>query len=180
MATLIPVDKHGWLDYQGKIYLIRTYKESGNEADFQFDGTLCKQGSVGGFVVASFESKNKYFNSDYWYKKTAWGKEYPDKVYFKTNKRDLYSYFEKTGKAYEDGLKRYEALWAKEQAEADAQARPAENILKSIIRAAVKASGMKLMFPYKDTAYGNNWYEAYVPLTDEKGDRYLLTWENCD
>lgn len=180
MATPIPVDKHGWLDYQGKIYLIRPNNESGNEAYFQFDGTLCRQRSVRGFVAASFESKNKYFNSNYWYKKTAWGKDYPEKVYFKTNKRDLWNEFETTGKALNDAIKRHEARWKKEQAEADAQARPAENILKSIIRAAVKASGMKLTFPYEDMAYGNNWYEAYVPVLDEKGDKYLLTWENCD
>jgi len=177
---MIPVDKYRWLDYQGKIYLIRPYSESGNEADFQFDGTLCKQSSIRGFVVASFESKNKYFNSSYWYKKTSWGKDYPNKVYFKTNKRDLWIEFDTTAKPDKEAMKRYEAMWKKEQEEADAQARPAENILKSIIRAAVKACGMKLMFPYTDMAYGNKWYEAYVPLMDEKGVRYLLTWENCD
>lgn len=180
MADLIPVDENGWIDYKGLVYLIKRSDEIGNRADFQINGTLCNQSSIRGFVVASFESKNKYFNPSYWYKKTAWGKYYPEKVYFKTNKRDLYSYFEKTGKAYKDGLKRYEALWAKEQAEADAQARPAENILKSIVRAAVKSSGMKLNFPYDETKYGVDWYEAYVPLIDEKGVFYILTWENCD
>lgn len=28
--------------------------------------------------------------------------------------------------------------------------------------------------------YGDCWYEAHIPLKDKKGNKYLLTWKNCD
>ena len=184
MKILIPTDEHGWLDYKGEAYLIKPTTEPSSNADFQYNGTMCFQGSVQGFVVANFATKSKYYNPDYWYKKTSWGSDYPNKIYFDTRKvGNLWKHSESTAKVKESSKafdKRWDAVWAKIDVEADKYARPADKVLKAIIREAEKHSGLKLHFAFDDMSYGVHWWEAYVMLKDDKDTSYVLTWENCD
>lgn len=180
----IPITNDGYINYiigsskRSQIFLIKPCHE-GITGMYQYDGTLCKQGSVRGFVVCSFESKNKYFNPDFWYKKTAWGDDYPNKIYFDLEERDHYEEMEKmyassnSDKLVEDYYKGLDEV-------ANSQARPVENILKSIIRSTEKAFGAGLHFVHEDKSYGEHWFEAHVPLQDKMGNRYILTWANCD
>ena len=181
MTTLIPTTEHGWLDYNGKAYLIKPTTEPSSSANFQYNGNMCFQGSVEGFVVATFFTKSKYYNPNYWYKKTSWGNDYPNNIFFDTrNVGKLWRHFDNATSKYKYSGKRWDAFWKKIDAEADKYARPADKVLKAIIREAEKHSGLKLHFAFDDTSYGTHWWEAYVMLKDDKDTLYILTWQNCD
>lgn len=118
--------------------------------------------------------------------KTCWGNEYPKKIYFDVGDRlgKLWMEFDSTSKEHTGGVKTRErewnALWKKQDEEATKLARPAENVLKAIIKQVAKHSGLKLRFAYENTDYGDSWWDARVPLLDDEDHHYLLTWENCD
>lgn len=159
----IPVNYRGRLEYNNKIYII---KEGGQRphASFQFDGIMCRQGVVTGRVEECFQSKSKWFDSKWWYKKTCWGNEFPQKLYFHDNE---FPY------SYETSSKKLDKL-------ADQYARPSENILKAILKNVEKHTDKKYEFRYpEETDYGKYWFEAYIPLKLGKTN-YLLTWKNCD
>jgi hypothetical protein len=178
MKARIPTTHENWIDYkEGNVYLI-SYDSKGNRGDFQYDGTSCRQNSVTGYAAYKFQSVSKYFNPNFWYKKTCWGNDYPHKIYFDT-KREIKAlvaplmYMSHT-------RKERESLWKKIDKEADKYARPSANILKAIIKEASTKTGLTLEPDFENMNYGISWWEAYVPVIDENCNRYILTWQNCD
>lgn len=174
MKTKDFIDERGWLKYNGKVFLL-SLEESEDETDitFQVDGTACRQANINCHIVDFWETKDKYFNEDFWYSKTSWGNNYPKEIFFgKTvSDNEMAGYYDLM---MHDSSQVMELVTPK--------AKPSKNILKNIIDNACKHSGKKLKFSevYENTDYGVYWFEAYVPLVDDKDNYYVLTWENCD
>lgn len=185
---LIPTETEwggDWIDYKKSVYLIRA-DEEGNTGNFQFDGTSCAQGSIKGLIHAQFQTKGKYFNEDWWYKKTSWGEDYPTKVYFDTAKiAEEWSDSIYGPELTDDEWVKLQKVLRKKQDEAAAvYGRPAEKMLANIIKTAEKKTGIDIDidFPDGNTDYGVNWHEAYVPVKFGKKLEHsgILTWMNCD
>jgi len=173
----IPVEKTwggNWIKYDGKVLLLKQ-DPKGTIGNWQWQGVQCSQQSIKGFVVAEFESKSKYFNSEFWYKKTCW-MDHENLLFFKTpafhksskiDAETLYSLLlsDKKFKKLEDICRPY--------------SKPVHNVLKAILKEASKKTGLKLELDIVDLRYGRYWGEAYVPVVIDN-ERYVLTWMNCD
>ena len=62
----IPINKHGWLDYQNMCYVIKL-DVNGSIAKYQYNGIVCMQGIVRGYVVATIKNSFKWFDYKWWY-----------------------------------------------------------------------------------------------------------------
>ncbi len=181
--------QYAYINYgkEGRSIFVIELNENGNTVNIQYDGVSCKQPTVKGFIFKEFESKNKYFNPTFWYKKTSWGERYPACIYFKEDNEidkldcdwdildkmpvgpERTHYVETCSKAF----------WDRAKELANQQARPVNNILKNILGDVRRKTGIEFELDFYDTDYGYNWAEAYIPL-EYKGKHYLLTWSNCD
>jgi hypothetical protein len=172
----IPVDhtEYGdWITYGGKVLLLKP-DSNGNGGDWQWQGTMCRQNSLTGFIAAEFVSRSKYFNEDFWYKKTSWMDD-EGLLFFITPS------FTKSAKITDDEM--YDLLLSEKKFKTlrniiRPYSRPVANVMKTILREASRKTGLKIDF-WDDIEYGNHWGEAYVPVivNDEK---MVLTWMNCD
>lgn len=162
----IPIDSHDWIDYRGNVFIIE-YNSNGNFGNYQYDGTLCKQGCVEGFIFKSFKTKNKWFNPNWWYKKTYWATD-TAKLYFDTGRIK-----------HNDNTFINRTAFKKLCVEANKYARPCDKILNSILRELKDQTGIKFELEFEDTSYGLYWFEAYIPIR-YNDNSYLLTWQNCD
>lgn len=170
----IPIDKpYDWIQYGDQVFLLKE-DDNGNYAEWQADGTSCRQCSITGVLVSKFKTTSKWFNPNWWYKKTCWGNNYPKKIFFRVKKLDC------EGNEIFDHKWVLKFFWKKLNAAADEKAIPVEKILKNILREANKKMGTSLRFAFDNTDYGEYWWESYVPVVDEKDNSYVLTWMNCD
>jgi hypothetical protein len=185
----IPIDMtwdQTWIDYKKSVLLIRS-DDDGNAGEFQFNGVACSQGYVKGYVHAQFKTKGKWFNEDWWYKKTCWGEDYPKRIFFCTD-NSIYTHVDfimnHTNETKEEINKSYAAFNTKTEELAELHGRPAANILANIIKIAKKKTGIdiEIDFPDEDTDYGVHWWEARIPV--KFGNKFqhkgILTWMNCD
>lgn len=165
------MEDYNWLEYNDNIYLLDPLDDY-MDINYQFDGTSCLQAAFTCSVVKKWKSKSKYFNENFWYSKTSWGVNYPSKIFFGSTVSK--------GKMQE----LYDLAWGLNQELIDTivekTAKPAEKVLKAILKNAIKHTGIKLFFEYDNTDYGVHWWEANVPVIDEKGKHYIITWQNCD
>ena len=153
----IPVDKHGWIDYQDWVLIIER-DSSGNVGNFQYDGVSCLQGSIQGFVVDAFKSKSKWFNTEWWYCKTCWGEKYPSSIYFSEG---LTPIEKSTALAFAPDS---EKAWKETFMIADEKARPSEKILEAIMKEVVEKTGRNYKLDFENHDYGKEWYESYIPI----------------
>lgn len=160
----ISITSNGWIDYKNQVLIIEKNKE-GNQAKFQYNGTSCFQQSIKGFIFKSFKTKNKWFDEEWWYKKTSWGID-NTKIYFNDNTFEHHDFFR------EDFLDRSNKI-------ADEKGRPVENILNAILNEVNDKTKLIFELDFDDILYGKHWYEAYIPIK-LKNKSYLLTWNNCD
>jgi hypothetical protein len=167
-----------WIDYKGNEVLVIKSSKRGNVARFQYNGTYCSQGSITGFVAKSFSTKSKWFNPNWWYKKTGWSTD-TSKLYFKVNGQiknqnnlDIFS-----GKLTQ---KKINARWKQLSTAATKLATPIDYILKIMFREINRKTGMNLQPDFSNIEYGKHWYEAYLPVKNDKGEKFLITWNNCD
>lgn len=186
-----------FIEYNGQVFIIEIIKGHESNGRFQYDGTACRQGYVEGLIFKKFKTKSKWFNSTYWYKKTSWGKDYPKRLFFNTDKNifkenGMYGMFgdmkvldtlpvgpERTAYINENAEK-----WNKFANKlADEQGRPTDKILQTILNEVKNKTEIKFELNFKSEVdsldYGNNWWEAYIPLK-YNNKKYLLTWENSD
>jgi hypothetical protein len=163
----IPVDEYGWIKYNDNVFIIKIEIDSPSKGNFQCDGTMCKQASISGTVVKKFKTKSKWFNPEWWYKKTCWSND-PDKIYFHT-KKDKITF---------DWLDKHSC--EKAYAKATKLAKPVSNIIKALYKEIKSKTGMELTLDSKDINYGSGWCEAFLPSVDKNGTHYLVTWANCD
>ena len=175
---LIPLEsKDSWLKYNNQIFVIRA-DIHGTGADFQFDGTLCKQCFIKGFVHAKFKSNAMYFNPNHWYNSTIWGKDYPNKMYFIDDDGErLLKYNPET---YPNII---EEKWLEKIIKITKERSiSTEKILASIIASTIRKTGLNISFPFDNMSYDEFWWEAKVPI--KFGDKLeydgIITWENCD
>ena len=159
-----------WLKYNDKVLVIERNKKN-KPITIQVNGTMCQSMSVQGEIVHKFKTKSKWFNPDWWYTKTSWGHNYPNKIYFADGSTLLEQ------KNYAGGTNEY--IWSRTNQDADKHARPVENILKAILKEVNTKTKKQFELDFTDLQYGEYWYEAYVPLK-YKNKRYILTWQNCD
>jgi hypothetical protein len=154
-----------YIDYKNQVYLIRL-DDDAEGGNYQTNGVCCSQEIVKGFIHSEFKTGAKWFDPEWWYKKTSWGDAYPEKVYFVDGK---------DGEDAMNGIQETMDVASK-------NGRPAENILKSIIKEAISKTGVNIVFDGENTNYGVEWYEAHVPvLFGEKFQhKGILTWMNCD
>lgn len=172
----IPIDRRNkpWINYNGKVLIIKSEK-TGNKGRYQYNGCSCSQGSITGFVVQSFASKSKYFNLNFWYKKTVWATD-NNRLYFDSNKRDK----KRTRFVfYDQDEKKTKKNWQKIQKYADDHALPVDKILKTILKEVNTKTGKKYELAFDELEYGKHWFEARIPIK-LNGEKYLLTWMNCD
>jgi len=174
MLKKIPIIHEEWIDYKGKVLIIR--HGEGNSGRYQFNGTMCFQGFAYGKIADEFKSRCKWFNPNWWNKKTCWGAEYPKKIYFAKTRCTPVDKYDMVAKL---SRKEYEKMWDDTNKIADEMARPSENIIKSILKEVLKNTGKKYEFDSESYDYGIDWFEAHIPLKYE-GESFLLTWENCD
>lgn len=179
MSKKVPITKWSkgedrWIDYGGKIFIL-SMDGSQPYVRYQMDGTMCRQGGMCAAVEHSFESSLKYFNPEFWYNKTSWGKNYPKHVYFDVKNKIMPDFDMFQSEAD------YKRSWKDVEIKATEKAKPAENILKAILKDVRSKTGVdfELNFDSDVPDYGRHWYEAYIPLK-YKNKKYLLTWENCD
>lgn len=184
----IPIDMtwdQTWIDYQKSVLLIRS-DDDGNAGEFQFNGVMCSQGYVKGYVHAQFKTKGKWFNEDWWYKKTCWGEDYPKRVYFNENElifADLNWLTDSPEPPTAKEMKKSTDAFHKKTGDmADAHGRPAEKILANILKTATKKTGIAIYADFEDTDYGIHWWEAMIPVKfgDKLQHKGILTWMNCD
>lgn len=123
---------HNWIDYEeDKVFIIKLDKK-GNIGDYQYDGTSCRQSSVRGFVYKEFRIKGgKYFNPEWWTKKTMWSED-PKKIYFHTNDLKV-NYDFGIHKNNKFDQVRYIRYWKKIYDKATKLAIPIDHILSSIL-----------------------------------------------
>lgn len=172
---------YNWINYgDDKVFIIKLGNE-GNIGDFQYDGVSCKHGSVRGFVYKEFQIKaGKYFNPDWWYKRTIWSED-PKKIYFDPPKNSpINSNYNYRFRGKGVDLKKLDKHWEGIRRKVTKLATPCIDILISILRIIRSKTGVKFYLDFSSNEYGVNWFEAYIPLIDEVGNKYLLTWRNCD
>lgn len=185
--------EEAYIKYDGKVLLIR-HDENGSPGRYQFDGTSCLQGFVQGHVIAEFETKSKWFSSEWWYRCTSWFKN-EGLLYFtkRNDKKDpghillnsIWTQMDELSPELSEKerdkiySKIHDGIWSKMEAEVKPKARPSDKCLKAILDHVSEKIGIELQFPYEDMTYGKHWWEANVPVKIGK-EIYLLTWENCD
>lgn len=168
----IPVSKeNNYIKYNNNALIIKIDRK-GNSVKIQCDGVSCMQKNVKGYLFKSFKTKNKWFNPNWWYKKTCWSNA-PGKLHF--NKPDLIKKFKFK---LEDLFLNKEEEY-KLNTEATKLSIHVDNILKSIKKEVEKNIKLNINFDFENSEYGVNWCEAYIPIKIGK-EKYLLTWENCD
>ncbi len=167
-------EKRKWIDYKDSIYIIHVNK-AGNYVQFQYDGGSCFQAQVKGLLFKRFKSKSKWFKPSQWNRKTVWSTD-PNKVYFQVGNL-VRQIFGKTKNQWQVFLNK--SKWNKLSKVATQKAVPCDTILAAMLKEIRLKTGIEFELGFDDTAYGVNWYEAYVPLKYNR-KKYFLTWSNCD
>jgi hypothetical protein len=180
-----------YIDYdKSTVYLIELDKK-GNRFYIQHEGISCSQYKNSGFLIGKFVSKNKLFNSNYWYKLYSWLID-ENLLYFDNkNNKQVNNYMTfllkmadeppaKIGHtAFEKkyGKKAQNAHWQKALKEAREYSIPAEKVLDSIIKIASK--NLKMNIEKCGIQYSKEWSESLIPVK-VNGKNCILTWQNCD
>lgn len=170
-------DRRFWLSYEGYIVILKK-NGKGKRVRFQYGGTSCLQADFKCELVDRFSSKSKWFNEDWWYKRTVWGDAYPSKVYFDEKEYDFdneKSFFEEFST-----LESVEKAERKRNKEGNNGAIPSEEILNEIIEEVNKNTKSQYEIDFDNIDYGVNWWEAYIPIKNKAGKKFILSWMNCD
>lgn len=160
--------RNNWLVYNNHVLLLKVDK-SQPPVRWQSNGTMCKQEGMRASLVKAWKTSEKWLNVDTWQTKTSWGHEYPEKIFF-TQSVTPPEYYKLLNITSSEKINNRISHMCK----------LALNILNSILKDASSKSGLELSSVHDKPIFGRNWYEAYVPVQDLKGNKYILTWENCD
>lgn len=165
LSDTIPVDDLGWLIYNNKVFIIKQ-GNAGKGAKIQMDGTSCKQNTLYGTVVADFKPDSNFFKPQFWYKLKRWFLDENILIFDGIGTMAGYKIFAGKNENKKNDLKQ--------------KGVHGSEILSQILQEVKNKTGMKFVFSYPNTKYGQHWFEAYVPVLGQDGKNYVITWQNCD
>jgi len=162
-----------YIEREGEVLLLHN-TSAGKNYSIQYGGIACLAYEARGKGVKRFVSKYRYFNPNFWYNRMYWLDDIGYIAFFK-NKKDSNLFFSEYCKLNTppEKVKEGIALLLKNAIETDC-------VLKAILQYASKKMKVDLRFDGFASSFGDNWWEALIPVSCDGKPGYILTWENCD